>query len=113
MTDKLSLKDTPSQHRKVRPLADVLEGPEAYKILLDVPGVVKDDVAIHVENRELRISAKRQGAVNEPVVYERYFTLPATVDSDKTEADLSAGVLTLTLHKHPEAKPRQIKVRAA
>jgi len=113
MTDKLSLKDKPAEHRRVRPLVDVLEGPDAYRIVLDVPGVAKDDVAINVENRELKITATRRGGITEPVVYERYFTIPATVDSDKTDANLSAGVLTLTLHKHPQAKPRQIKVNAA
>ena len=113
MTDKLSLKENTDRHRKVRPLVDVFEGPDAYQIVLDVPGVAKDDVNLNLENRELKVTATRRGAVPDPVIYERYFTIPATVDSDKTEANLTAGVLTVTLHKHAQAKPRQIKVKAA
>ena len=42
---------------------------------------------------------------------ERAFELPATVDPDKIEASFDAGVLTVTLLKREESKPRKIAVK--
>jgi HSP20 family protein len=43
-------------------------------------------------------------------LFSRAFTLPPTVDFDHVTAEMKAGVLTVTLPKKPEAKPRQIKI---
>jgi HSP20 family protein len=45
--------------------------------------------------------------------FSRSYALPAKVDADKTHATLKNGVLTITLEKAPEVKPRQITVRAS
>jgi len=45
--------------------------------------------------------------------FTRSFTLPGTVDADKIEASFSGGVLTVTLPKKEESKPKQIKVKVS
>jgi HSP20 family protein len=45
--------------------------------------------------------------------YSRSFTLPRDADPSQIDASYSGGVLTLTIHKAEEAKPRNIKIRAS
>jgi HSP20 family protein len=113
MTTQISNVEKEQPMRKVRPAVDIYEGPDAFRIVLEVPGVHKDDVQIDVENRQLSVSAKRKLRDDDALVYQRSFTIPTSVDTNATEATLNAGVLTLTLNKHKDAKPRQIKVKAA
>lgn len=45
--------------------------------------------------------------------FTRSFSLPPTVDADRTEASFANGVLTLTLPKREESRPKQIKVKVS
>jgi HSP20 family protein len=87
----------------------------------ELPGVKQDAIDITLEKNVLRIAATRQAPEGERKYwheertygqFERSFTLPETVDSDKIEAVLTDGVLHLTLAKKPEAQPKKIEVRA-
>ena len=104
---------------------DVKETPEAFQVTAAVPGVAPDDVEITVLGDMLRIRGERreetedQGAQGRWLIRERRFgafertvTLPTTVKSDAAEADFKDGVLTITLPKAEEAKPRSIPVRS-
>src|ERR671932_665794 len=100
------------------PPTDIYETDEALKVVLEMPGVEKKDIAVQVENDVLRVEAridfsKYEGL--EPVYteynvghYARSFTLGSVIDQDKIGAQLEDGVLTLTLHKVEAAKPRRI-----
>ena len=105
---------------------DVKEMPEAFVVTASVPGVGADDVDITVLGDTLRIRGERreetenQGEQGRWLVRERRFgafertvTLPTTVKSDAATADFKDGVLTVTLPKADEAKPRSIPVRGA
>ena len=105
---------------------DVRETPEAFVVTASVPGVPPEDVDITVLGDTLRIRGERreereQGGQNERWLirerrfgaFERTVSLPTSVKSDAATADFKDGVLTITLPKAEEAKPRSIPVRGA
>jgi len=106
------------------PSVDVYETPESIVLKADLPEVKKDEVDISIENNTLTIKGehKVEKEVTEKNFYRmersygsfsRSFTLPPTVAGDKAEASFENGVLTLTLPKREESKPRQIKVKVS
>jgi HSP20 family molecular chaperone IbpA len=102
------------------PTADIFETDEALTVIMEMPGVEKNNVSIGLENDVLRVD----GQINfskydgmEPVYteynvghYARRFTLSGKIDRDKISAQLDDGVLTLTLPKVKDAVPRRISV---
>ena len=104
------------------PPVDVYETKDSIVLKADLPEVSKDDVDISIQGNVLSIRGerKREQEVKEKDFYRmersyggftRSFTLPGTVDADKIEASFSGGVLTVTLPKTEESKPKQIKVK--
>lgn len=103
-------------------MLDVHETETEYKLVTSLPGVKAEDVTVSMNNDVLTITAEtRQETMpdnSKPLLMERSYgkimrsiRLPVPVVSDKIEAVLENGVLTLTLPKTPEAQPRQIPVR--
>ncbi len=107
---------------------DVREDADHIFVEAELPGFKKDEVDINLENQTLTISAEHREH-NEPkpgekpgdkaewllrerryTRYQRSFTLPPTVDSQSVQAKLNDGVLTVTLNKREETKPRRIAV---
>lgn len=106
------------------PAVDILEEPEAIRIMAEVPGVKPEDVKISLENNVLTIHGSKQQIAEERTervhryertygAFERSFTLPTTVDAGNIKASYEHGVLTVTLPKVEKAKPRQIEVQVA
>jgi len=104
------------------PAFEVKETTEAFVLKADVPGVAEADVDIAVHNNVLTISGTRRAEERNEgdsfALYERQygsfsrsFSLPDTADGDRVEAKLDAGVLTLTIWKKAEAKPRKIELK--
>jgi HSP20 family protein len=104
------------------PPVDVFETPESIVLKADLPDVNKDEVDISIENNTLTIRGERklEKETKEKNFYRmersygtfsRSFTLPPTVAADRVEAGFDNGVLTLTLPKREESKPKQIKVK--
>jgi HSP20 family molecular chaperone IbpA len=103
------------------PLTDIFETGDALKIVMEVPGVRKDAVDVKVENYVLTVDARIETTNYnglEPVYTEypighfaRSFTLPEQVDQHNITAHFEDGVLTLTLNKRPETKPRRIAIQ--
>jgi len=110
--------DTRTRERYVTPPVDIYELPEGLVVMADVPGVTKDDLDVRVENNILTIRGRASRAMQGAPVYREYelmhyfrqFELSDKVDQSKIQADLKHGVLTLTLPKAEEAKPRKIAV---
>lgn len=105
--------------RFVRPRVTVTESEDAYTIYAEVPGVTLDQVKIEIANSVLTIHAETeetqiQGTriISERSVhnYHREFNLDDTIDQENTKASLKNGVLTLTLGKKAEAKPKTISI---
>ena len=104
--------------RSFIPDADIYETNEALVVLLEMPGVDKSRIDISVEDDVLMVAgridfSKYQGLT--PIYaeyavghYRRGFTLSNRIDQHKISAELSDGVLTLTLPKAEKAKPRKI-----
>ena len=102
------------------PPTDVYETEDALTVVMEVPGVGREDVEVELKNDVLRVegridSAKYGGL--EPVYTEygvghwaRSFSLSDKVDRERIGAQLEDGVLTLTLPKTAKAKPRRIAV---
>lgn len=100
--------------RALAPAADVLENADGYLVLADMPGVSQDAVSVHLDKSELMIEGRREPVAEgaEPVVYRRVFRVPDVIEPGNITAKLEHGVLTLTLPKAGEVKPRQITVTA-
>jgi HSP20 family protein len=103
------------------PTADIYESQDALTVILEMPGVEKNNIDVRVEEGMLNIEGrldltKYQGLV--PLYteynvghYARSFRLSSKIDQSKIAADLKDGVLSLTLPKAEEAKPRTIQVK--
>lgn len=103
------------------PNADIYETPDSLSVILEVPGVEKNNIDVRVEDDVLSVQArldlsKYQGL--QPLYteynvghYARSFQLSSKIDQTKIGAELKDGVLSLTLPKVEEAKPRTIQVR--
>ena len=103
---------------------DIREDNDHFYVEAELPGFRKEEVDITLENQTLTISAERrveskQGdeKKGELLLHERRysrflrsFTLPPTVDEQSVNAKLADGVLTVTLNKREESKPRKISV---
>lgn len=102
------------------PNTDIYETDQALIVLLEMPGVDKGNIDVSVEDDVLDVEgridfAKYQGLTpiytEYPVGhYRRGFALPNQIDQHKISADMSDGVLTITLPKVEEVKPRRISI---
>ncbi len=102
---------------------DVREDADHIYVEAELPGFRKEDVDITLENQTLTITAERKEEKDDQKKgdlllherrysrFERSFTLPPTVDESKCDAKLADGVLTITLDKREESKPRKISVQ--
>jgi HSP20 family molecular chaperone IbpA len=103
------------------PTADIYETQDALTVILEMPGVEKNNVNVRVEDGLLHVDgrldlAKYQGL--QPLYteynighYSRSFQLSSKIDQAKIQAALTDGVLSLTLPKVAEAKPRTIAIK--
>jgi HSP20 family protein len=104
------------------PPCDVYETDKEIVVRAELPGLKKEDVFVSVESNVLTIRGERKFA--EEVKREdfhrversygeflRSFTLPTYIDANKILAEFNDGLLTVTLPKREEAKPKQIEVK--
>ena len=106
--------------RLFMPTADIYENANALTVVLEMPGVDKSNVDINVEGGVLQIDGRLDFAKYEgmqPVYteynighYRRSFSLSNKIDQNRIGAEMKDGVLTITLPKAEEAKPRRISV---
>jgi len=103
------------------PSVDVFEDKESLKIVAELPGLKPEDVKITLENSTLTLRGEKKQVAEEKTErvhryersygsFERSFSLPNTVDTDKVAASFENGVLTITLPKAEKAKPREVSV---
>jgi len=103
---------------------DIREDADHIYVEAELPGFKKDEIDVTLENQTLTISAERRSETKpedqkkgDLLLHERRyarflrsFTLPPTVNDQKVDAKLSDGVLTITLDKREETKPRKVQV---
>jgi len=106
--------------RTAVPNADVIETPDAYVLMLDLPGARKESIALRLENGTLEVEAavEEQHAGDARVLYReirsaryrRSFALGDGVDRNNVDAEYADGVLRVKLLKTPESKPTTIPI---
>jgi HSP20 family protein len=103
------------------PAVDIYETPNELVVKADLPDVNEKDIDVRVENNLLTIRGERkfEKSVSEENflrvertygAFSRSFSLPNTVNAETIGAEYKNGVLTVTLPKREESKPRQVKV---
>jgi len=106
------------------PAVDIYETEHELVVKADLPDVNPQDLDIQVENNILTIRGERkfENKVKEENYlrmersygsFSRTFSLANSVNSEAIKADYQNGVLTLSIPKREEAKPKQIKVNVA
>lgn len=106
----------------VFPPLNITQDDDAFYVRAEVPGIDAKQLSITALRNRVTIAGKREIArEHERVSYHRKeraegafnrtVTLPSHVDTNRVEANYADGVLTLTLPKAEEAKPRQITVK--
>lgn len=120
---EVTRRDKETQARSDRvymPAADIWETKDTIEMTLDMPGVEKDGLEITVERNTLiihgRVREPQQGTrvytEHVPGDYHREFALSDDLDMEKIDAELTSGVLHLSVHKTEKVKPRKIAITA-
>ncbi len=115
--DLQMLKNKDFSNNVYNPKVNIKESDEAYVLDMAVPGFKKSDFKIDIENEELTIAAEIK--VNDDnkednftrrefsfASFKRTFSLPETVEEGAVKANYENGILTLSIPKKEEAKPK-------
>jgi HSP20 family protein len=111
--------DRQATEQFIAPAATVLENTDGYTLEVEMPGVSKENLEMWVENNELTIVGRRSPASVEGTPlhresrtenFRRSFELDPSIDAGKISARIEQGVVTLTLPKAEQVKPRKIAV---
>ena len=105
------------------PAVDVVEDATGLTLWVDMPGVPKEAIELHLDGDSLSIAGSI-AALDTPGMrplyaevragrYRRAFTLSRELETSRIEANSKNGVLRLRIPKSPDAQPRRIEVRAA
>ena len=106
------------------PPVDIFEKNDHLVIRAEIPGVLKDDMDVRIENGVLTLHGERKNEteIKEANAYRmeraygtftRSFSLPTTVDAAKVAATYKDGVLEVTVPKAETAKPKKVSINAA
>ena len=99
---------------------DIHEGAEALPVTMDVPGLRSEDIEVSVEDQVLTISGQRERPEHPEGQqrhsgrhfgrFNRSFRLGSVLAPNETHAEVSEGVLTVTIPKLPERQPHRVEV---
>jgi len=103
------------------PKVDIIEKPDSWIFKAELPEVKPEDINITIEESTLSIRGERkfEEEVKEGNFtrierqygsFERRFSLPSGIDEASVKAEYKIGVLTLTIRKKEEAKPKSVKI---
>jgi HSP20 family protein len=105
------------------PAVDIYEDENGFTLKADMPGVTKENLNITLENNKLEIHGKSEDTEKDESTlkysefkmydYHRSFILNDDINTNEIAANLENGVLTLTLPKSEEVKPKKIAINAA
>ena len=113
-------KESTRPARAFVPSADIYESENALTVVLEMPGVNKDNVDVNIEDGVLTVEGRidftkydgLQPVYSEYNVgpYRRSFQISSQIDHSKIAAQMQNGIMTLELPKAETAKPRRIQV---
>lgn len=98
---------------KVQIPVDLYDDQDSYHVRAELPGVKKSDVKLELDNAVLTITAERKtrnGDQEGITTLSRTVSVAEDVQADKVKATLTDGILTVSLPKSEEIKPRQISI---
>ncbi|HDR04399.1 MAG TPA: Hsp20/alpha crystallin family protein [Candidatus Marinimicrobia bacterium] len=112
------LSDVPS---RMNPRMDLEETSTQYNLRLELPGMSKENVQISFEDSMLVVNGEKKEPVRQKenryhyseIVYGKFsraIKVPTNVESDKISANFENGILTITIPKSEQAKPRKIEI---
>jgi HSP20 family protein len=122
VTARNEKKAKPDEAPKVvlRPAVDIYENGDAIKLFADLPGVSDSTLSVEVDDKTLTINGDialtMPGDIESLYAdvrstrYQRAFTLSSELDTGKINASLSNGLLTVTIPKREEVRPRKIEI---
>jgi HSP20 family protein len=108
-----------TEEQFLAPAATVLENADGYTLEVEMPGVSKETLEMWVENNELTILGRRslpavEGTLlhreSRPENFRRTFEIDPSIDAEKISAKIEQGLVSLTLPKAEQVKPRKITV---
>ena len=108
-----------SNEQFVAPVASICESGESYTLQVEMPGVNKDGLELWVEKNELTIVGRRSAPAVQGTLlhrefrrenFRRAFELGPSIDATRISAKIDQSVVTLTLPKAEQLKPRKISV---
>ncbi len=108
----------------VYPLVNISEDRDHIKVRAELPGVKAEDLEITIQDNSLILRGQRKIPAEEKQVnyyrreresgfFRRVIALPARIQPDKVQATSKDGILTISLAKPEEIKPRKIEVKVA
>jgi HSP20 family protein len=108
---------------RLAPSVDISEDNGNYIVTAELPGTRREDVAVELEEDVLTIRGEKRNEREEKkekrrIVERSYgtfcrsFTLPANADPEQVSASFKDGVLTVTVAKRPETKPRVVDIKS-
>jgi HSP20 family protein len=101
------------------PAVDLCETGDAFVFTAELPGLTRDQIRIDVHENRVTLQGRREARVSCEQYHQvergngeflRTFVLPHAVNPDAVSADLSDGVLTITVPKLPDEAPRRVVV---
>jgi len=109
-----------SREYSLMPNVDISENKDNYTLRFEIPGMSKEDVKIWIEKDMLMVSGEKKQELNKDEVrhlgerrfgkFERSFWVPQDADREKVKAEFDNGLLTVTVPKAAESKPREIQI---
>jgi HSP20 family molecular chaperone IbpA len=113
--------DVKQQEQAILPAVDIFENETGITVQADMPGVSRDRLDVHIDSDTLAIEGVAEIPMPEGMDamyadirstrYQRTFTLSRELDTERIEAGLKDGVLTLKIPKREEHRPRRIEVQ--
>ena len=111
---------TVKREHSLMPSVDISENKDNYTLQFEIPGIAREDVKIWIEKDMLMISGEKKQLPNKDEVrhlgerrfgkFERSFWIPDDADREKIKAEFENGLLTITVAKAAESKPREIQI---
>jgi len=106
------------------PSVDIVEDKDAFLVTADLPGLTKKDISINIKENMLTISGERKSEIKDESknycrterrygAFKRSFQLTDQVIADKITASFKNGVLTVSVPKAEEVKPKEIEIKVS
>jgi HSP20 family protein len=92
---------------------DLTEDKENLYVRAELPGVTRDSISVEFVDGSLTVEAtlkEKSGEGQTPATFNRQVSIPDEIEADKVSAVYENGVLTVTLPRKEESKPKKIKV---